>query len=111
MRFEHLLEKSEDEKNYSKAVTFTLQDVFGQLFDVQSVRETNLAANQWLSDVKRFKFAKEGEQQQPAVYEKPEKDNEIHSEARGDEEDDESYSVTLTPMQIRTFIITVNEQL
>lgn len=116
VRFEHLLEKNED-MNYSKPVTFDLKDVFGTLFDIQSVVETNLAANQFLSDVKRFKFTRittnndfvnraERDVEAKAtvtVSDKP-------SEDVLDEDDSDEYSVTLTPMQIRTYVITVNEQ-
>lgn len=109
VRFEHLLEKDEDQ-NYSKPATFDLIDVFGKLFDIESVRETNLAGNQWLSDVKRFKFAKEEKDIQPPM----ERDNVMRATKNVSEEaetDDEGHSITLTPMQIRTFVITVNEQL
>lgn len=110
VRFEHILEK-DDDGNYSKSVTFTLQDVFATLFDIESVRETNLAANQWLSDVKRFKFTKD--QDNPYNRRQQEEDNETYPERREEPiaEDDESHTITLSPMQIRTFIITVNEQL
>lgn len=112
VRFEHLLEKDED-ATYSKPATFDLLDVFGKLFDIESVRETNLAANQWLSDVKRFKFEKE-----PAVpkdiHQRQAKDNEMRPGQPMEElndDDDGGHLITLTPMQIRTFVITVNEQL
>lgn len=112
IRFEHLLEKDEDPK-YSKPVTFNLSDVFQNLFDIESVRETNLAANQWLSDVHRFKFRKE--ENVAIVEQREEAENEVWSKEReafkghnGDEE--EINTISLNPMQIRSFVITVNEQ-
>lgn len=110
VRFEHLLEKNEDSNQYSKSVTFHLKDVFGTLFDIDSVRETNLAANQWLSDVKQFKFRKDPKD----ISQRQTEDNELeHDNLKDvqDDDDDDGFTVTLAPMQIRTYIITVNEQL
>lgn len=101
LRFEHLLEKAED-SDYSKPATFDFLDVFGKLFEIESIRETNLAANQWLSEVQRFKFRAEGEDIISAVPSNP----------RLLEEGDDSlkYSITLNPMQIRTFVVQTRQQ-
>lgn len=118
VRFEHLLEKNED-INYSKAVTFDLKDVFGTLFDIRSMVETNLAGNQFLADVDRFKFTAiptKGEfLNRTERNVDPKATITVSEETSNDEdvlkEDDSGkYSVTLNPMQIRTFVITVNEQ-
>lgn len=54
VRFEHILEENEDPL-YSKSVKINLKDVFHTIpFD--GFLETNLAANQWIKDVNRFKF-------------------------------------------------------
>lgn len=97
LRLEHLLEKAEDEK-YSKPATFDLLDVFGGLFDIASVRETNLSANQWLPAVKRLKFRSTGNDTVAVA--------EGHRSLGSD--DALKYSITLNPMQIRTFVITTN---
>lgn len=122
VRFEHLLEKDEDAK-YSQQVTFDLIDVFGKLFDIESVVETNLAANQFLADVKRFKFtAKSDAEEQEDVHSRTVRQNQINlvlSEPIGAAAEDEllkdddslKYSVSLSPMQIRTFVINVNEKI
>lgn len=108
VRFEHLLEKDED-PIYSKAVFIDLVKVFGELFDIRSVRETNLAGNQWLSEVKRFKFAKESKKKGSKVKKDDEmKPIELKKKRNGDIG---QVHITLTPMQIRTFVITVNKHL
>lgn len=132
IRFEHLLEKDEDPE-YSKPVTFNLQDVF-RAFDIAGIKETTLAGNQWLLNAKRFKFTPDPEQlRYDSVNQKfdfridPNRkeggsDNEIDSEARvGREEfgdpiiDARSYGldfeITLNPMQIRTFVMQMNPAL
>lgn len=112
LRFEHILEQNEDE-NYSRPVTFDLIDVFGKLFNIASIRETNLAGNQWLSDVKRFKFrAAEGiDKSVGGGDEEGSGDGYYHTEelpSAGDPiNDSERFSITLKPMQIRTFVISV----
>lgn len=97
LRFEHLLEKTEDDK-YSKPATFDLLDLFGELFDIVSVRETNLSANQWLSAVKRLKFRSLGNETLAA---------EGHR-SLGPDDSLRQYPITLNPMQIRTFVISIN---
>lgn len=54
IRFEHILAKDEDDK-YSQSVTFNLQDVF-RSFDIASIKETTLSANQWLDKAERLQF-------------------------------------------------------
>lgn len=111
VRFEHLLEKNEDAQSYSKEVKFNLKDVFGTLFDIESVRETNLAANLWVSDVSRFSFAKN--KNVKVIHEREERDNEIQYgtiNVNDNDDDGDNFSVTLAPMQIRTFEITVEQK-
>lgn len=111
------MEKEED-INYSKPVTFDLKDVFGTLFDIQSVVETNLAGNQFLSDVNRFKFTSIPTKED--FFNRTERDvdpkasvtvsdNPNHEDVLKDDDSDK-FSVTLNPMQIRTYVIMVNEQ-
>lgn len=129
IRFEHILSKDEDAE-YSKNVTFNFEDVFRNL-GVASIRETTLAANQWLSDAVRMQFISETQsnglqssineiaREQRAEHQMS--NSEIHPEIshrqyrknthkdsqRGLEADTDSdvFKITLQPMQIRTFIL------
>lgn len=122
MRFEHILEKDEDVV-YSSPVSFNFKDVF-HAFNIYDLRETTLAANQWLNDKKRFAFRSEKttpastlnvtdvEQLQQML--EPTISNEQSRRKRPkskmsdvDEDDIENYTITLKPMQIRTFIVTL----
>lgn len=132
IRFEHLLEKDEDSE-YSKPVTFNLQDVF-RSFDIASIKETTLAGNQWLLDAKRFKFTPDPKQlrydsiNQKFDYSinsrrvKTSDENEIETNSKTSENefgepiiDARSYGldfeITLNPMQIRTFVMQMNPEL
>lgn len=55
LRLEHVLEKNED-PNLSKPVTVNLKGIFTP-FEIISIRETTLGANQWLDENKRLQFA------------------------------------------------------
>lgn len=120
LRFEHLLEK-DDDPEYSKAVKFNLEDVFRNL-DIQNIRETSLAANQWLSDVKRFKFVADPPKTR---YDSDDKKFDYsvpnnHSAASNQENEINSneeprlygidYEISLKPMEIRTFVIQLMPQ-
>uniref|UniRef100_A0A336LYZ7 Alpha-mannosidase n=1 Tax=Culicoides sonorensis TaxID=179676 RepID=A0A336LYZ7_CULSO len=123
LRFEHLLEKDEDPE-YSKPVSFNLQDVF-RSFDIASIKETTLAGNQWLTDAKRFKFTADPEKlrfdsiNQKFDYRINPFDNENRDGTKTDYLEPIidarsyglSFEITLNPMQIRTFIIQMNPQL
>lgn len=128
MRFEHILEKYEDIE-YASAVTFNFNDVF-RSFNIYELRETTLAGNQWLNEAKRFKF-------RPQSSNETTEENEINtvspsiktddtniskisptpevSESRQKRkrnrnnvaDDDDNYTITLNPMQIRTFVVTL----
>lgn len=127
MRFEHILEKSEDIQ-YSAPVSFNLQG-FLRRGDIVAVRETTLSANQWLGDAKRLKFRSDTE-----VYPTPntivedpadekralgsfrspddsqifQKRDRIRSNLNDyDLHDGDSFTITLKPMEIRTFVVTL----
>lgn len=55
VRFEHILERNEDPQSYSQSVTFNLADVLRGL-SITEIRETTLAANQWINEAQRFTF-------------------------------------------------------
>jgi hypothetical protein len=90
IRFEHLLEKNEDPE-LSKTVRFNLSDVFPGM--VVELQEVILSANQWIEQLQRLHFRPDSadfsmnaeSNLQPVI------DNEI----------------TLEPMQIRTFIMSL----
>lgn len=133
MRFEHILEKNEDIE-YASPVTFNFNDVFHS-FNIYELRETTLAANQWLSEAKRFKFTPQSSNEtqinpeinadnsanltSDAINLQPSPSPEIsesrqkrkrnrHNFARSSaSDDDDDYTITLKPMQIRTFVVTL----
>lgn len=127
IRFEHILEKNEDPE-YSKSVTFNFNDVF-RSYEVYELRETTLAANQWLSEAVRMKFKPDTEAEvkrsptieilnpwtqvtSPAanlIDPKPEVSSARtkRKRYRQTEVNDDDYVITLNPMQIRTFVVTL----
>lgn len=88
IRFEHIFDKDED-KTYSQPVSFDLiQDLFHG-FDVVSIRETSLSANQWLDEVNRLSFTTK------RAIKLHETSQNNHTRAK----------ITLNPMEIRTFVV------
>lgn len=126
VRFEHLFEKNEDPE-YSKPVKFNFQDAFRDL-DVQWIRETTLAGNQWLADATRFKFKPDsmkdskGYSKYEAMLRKDTRELKDFVETRSLGRDVNrvnpnkrsiafDYEITLEPMQIRTFIVKMNPEI
>lgn len=96
IRFEHLLEVGEDSE-LSKPVTFNLTQLFPGDFEFA---EVNLAANQWIEDVKRLHFQQEGASLSEHA-------DEMNSQVGGKAL--ENVVITLKPMEIRSFIMSLNE--
>jgi len=86
IRLEHILDKYDDAE-LSQPVSFDLKDVFPGDFHFA---EVSLAGNQWIEDSKRLRFKQMG---------LPSSGDEIHLPKL------ESTSITLAPMQIRTFVM------
>lgn len=138
VRFEHILAKNED-KQYSQNVTFNLNDVFRSL-NMIDIRETTLSANQWLNEASRFKFNSRSEDSnqiqttnesateslENSTSKKvrrsynPKPDVSTHQyynskrqykRYRQEESGGDKYVVTLKPMEIRTFVIALENKL
>lgn len=87
IRFEHILEKNED-TFHSRPVSFNIRNIFS-IFDLTSIRETTLAANQWLNESQRLSFSAESDA------------NEINTEPKAI---NDGFEISLQPMEIRTFV-------
>ncbi|XP_054635980.1 lysosomal alpha-mannosidase isoform X1 [Dunckerocampus dactyliophorus] len=90
LRLEHQFQSWESKVN-SQPVTINLQKLFSTL-EVLGVSELNLSANQWKDEMTRFDWT-------PQTGEKPLKKK---------LEDASPWEVTLTPMEIRTFLLRVD---
>ncbi|KAJ8970122.1 hypothetical protein NQ317_003840 [Molorchus minor] len=93
LRLEHILAKDED-MNYSKEVSVNVSDIFAP-HSISSIRETTLAANDWLSpsdtaSLDDFKAKNDDDYATPSI---PRYLNENGTQ------------ISLTPMQIRTFVV------
>lgn len=101
VRFEHILEKNEDPE-WSKPARFNFEDVF-RTFDIDNIREVTLAANQWIDEKSRFKFCADGEQdcREKFISMSEHQDGSVNFGA--------DFEVVLNPMQIRTFVIQLNQ--
>lgn len=98
IRFEQIFAKDEDEK-YSQPVSFDLTQDFFHGIDAVSMRETTLSANQWLNEVDRrlqFKFTKKPKEMPSSVE---------HGGCNDGKQGYTSLKITLSPMEIRTFVI------
>lgn len=137
VRFEHILALGEDEQ-LAKPATFDFMDVFRQ-FDIVNIRETTLAANQWLSDSERFKFTEKANDQNEiassvAAHTASQPDEAAESTTsikpivssrqyygdrkyggfqrnRKAEADMDNTTITLSPMEIRTFVVDIEPKL
>jgi lysosomal alpha-mannosidase len=86
LRLEHVFEKGEDEVLSQPAVV-NLRDLFTS-FEITTVQETTLGANQWLEQNNRLQFSTKKNEKRATLV-----------QALDD------YQITLNPMQIRTFVI------
>lgn len=97
LRLEHIFEYGEDPW-YSKPVEVNLLEIFDQ-FEF-TLRETTLDGNQWLNETVRLKFTPDSEEQAQMIgqYQKIDKTNY------------DDYVIWLTPMEIRTFVVTIKNE-
>ncbi|EDV97218.1 lysosomal alpha-mannosidase [Drosophila grimshawi] len=95
MRLENFMDHSE-----GHTVSFNIRDIFDSLGG-KEIKETTLDGNMLLSDMKRFKFHHQGSMPKAVEYFTAPHDPLWANGAS----DSSKFSVTLNPMQIRTFII------
>lgn len=124
IRFEHILEAHEDPE-YSKPATFNLKDVFHN-FDISEIRETTLSANQWKDEAARMKFRNDDDEQSVNELNPSEELEDldkitvllrndvndgktvpryVRNSSRG--VDTTTCNIILQPMEIRTFVLTL----
>lgn len=117
VRFEHILEKNEDPE-YSKPVKFNLEDIF-RSFDITDVRETTLSGNQWIEEASRLKFrADPSSRASNATAATDDMQRRINMvkytkypfKSFNAPNYKADFEITLSPMQIRTFVIQLNDQ-
>lgn len=97
IRFEHILEKDEDPE-LSAPTRFNLTDTFPG-YDVD-LREVSLSANQWVEDFQRLHFKPESS----SFLDEVEQDNDVKMAKTLPD----STEITLNPMEIKTFVITLS---
>ncbi|KAJ8915810.1 hypothetical protein NQ315_004622 [Exocentrus adspersus] len=99
LRLEHIVAKGED-ANHSKEVEVNIADLFSP-YSISSIRETKLAANDWLSDTESSDIPKRKTDSSifsSLFFWEPQANvNEIEA------------NISLSPMQIRSFIIQLSK--
>ncbi|CAB3388670.1 Hypothetical predicted protein [Cloeon dipterum] len=96
LRFEHIMEKSDDLR-LSRASEFSIQDLFEA--KVQKVTEMTLGANQILSSSRRFKWNED------KFTSGTKNDQDRTAPERNVIQSSDYFKVILYPMQIRTFVV------
>ncbi|CAB3385076.1 Hypothetical predicted protein [Cloeon dipterum] len=96
LRFEHIMEKSDDLR-LSRASEFSIQDLFEA--KVQKVTEMTLGANQILSSSRRFKWNED------KFTSGTKNDQDRTAPERNVIQSSDNFKVILYPMQIRTFVV------
>ncbi|XP_069684640.1 lysosomal alpha-mannosidase-like isoform X2 [Periplaneta americana] len=100
LRLEHIYEKNEHPV-LSKPVTVNVSNLF-KPFSIVSARETTLGANKWLSETQRLEWQSESNE----VTFTLESDSESEDLSL---EEEAPLIVSLNPMQIRTFVIDIQD--
>ena len=95
VRFEHFYE-TEDNNELSKATEIDFKDLFKH-FDIKSIREMTLSANQLLSETNRLKWKTN------------ETSTRIQNNLGSYSVDINDMKIKLSPQQIRTFILTIED--
>lgn len=108
MRFEHILEKDED-PIYSQETSFNLKDIF-KMYDITDIKETTLDGNQLLSETSRMKFRAESANDifnGNAEFSQGFKPK-ISINVNENTDDSVKFKIDLKPMQIRTFLVSID---
>lgn len=111
IRFEHFYEK-DDDRLLSGKVTISLTKLFLP-FRILYYRETSLSANQYLNETERLKWSYVGQElnmeniQERSNATSDVMSNEVTEETTQNIPADDGMSITLGPMDIRTFIVKV----
>ncbi|XP_022237398.1 lysosomal alpha-mannosidase-like [Limulus polyphemus] len=98
LRLEHFFEKTDDPRGLSKPANVSLKDMFTP-FNVVNVTETTLGANQPLRKASRFAWNIEHNSTRTNVNTGHQRDAPTGPE----------FNITLNPMEIRTFLVTLND--
>lgn len=97
VRIEHIYEKDEDPL-LSKPATINLKNVFSKMFKIQEVEELNLGGNMPVGELdERLKWTHKMKNSSSAAM------FEYRERRRTRQVNDEKYTFTFDPMQIRTF--------
>lgn len=97
IRFEHIMDK-DDDPQLSLQYNFNISEIFPGNYQFS---EMNLAANQRIEDMNRLHFRQEVGQRSEEYIDKVSSKKFVEQRALSDSE----MVITLTPMQIRTFIM------
>lgn len=110
LRLEHYLQKTDDSLDLSKTVTVDLEEIFPNL-NIESVKETTLAANQWKDEARRlnWKFSDTMVNDFNQNYNTENIQNK-HSPTydRKMSKTTKKTEITLSPMEIKTFVVKLN---
>ncbi|CAG7723264.1 unnamed protein product [Allacma fusca] len=106
IRFEHIYEKNED-KDLSTGIVISVQEL-EEVLKFKSIRETTLGGNQWKDEAKRFQWKVVGAQEGLSEERKATQtvDDSASTNTYHTLEESAAKTITLSPMQIRTFIFT-----
>lgn len=111
LRLEHYLQKTDDPLDLSKSVTVDLEEILPNL-SIESVKETTLAANQWKDEANRLKWKFTDTMVNDFNQNYPRQNiQNKQSPTNGDEKilkTTKKTEVTLSPMEIKTFVIKLN---
>ncbi|KAL3200176.1 hypothetical protein MRX96_043588 [Rhipicephalus microplus] len=99
LRLEHFFEKNDQAGEFSKPVNFSLQAAFVRT--IEDMTEMNLVATETKGNTRRFEFETEGSLEAKGLMSGHENGStDVHGP---------QYYVYLTPMQIRTFLVTFSK--
>lgn len=105
IRFEHLLEKGEDAE-LSKPVRFNLADIYPN-YEIE-LREVSLSGNQWIEDFGRLQFKAETTTDYFVLINNNSSSWSDRHTKRSTIIDAEDLEITLNPMEIRSFIMSLS---